>query len=443
MLLERSNQILCNNQRYIPGGMSSTNRRANPVISFVRGRGAHLWDADGNEYIDFHGAFAPQFLGYKHETVTSAVCDVVRSGADLFGSGPTELEGELARIVCGQIPWIEKFVVFCSGSEATQQAIRLARAATGRDHIVVIEGGYNGWHNDVACNLMTPLSVLGPRRSQDEYPFVSISAGIPMDHQALVHPVNFNDLESVRAVCQRYSVAGMILEPILQNIGIVKPEPGYLEGLRKLADEFGFLLIFDEVKTGFRHAFGGYAQISGVTPDLAVYGKAIASGYPLGAIGGPDKWLNLFFTEDQSRRVLLAGTYNGHPVPITAALATLKVLLAEEGAVYRHVERLGMQLEQGMRQLLREYNGPATFVRQGSAFVVYFMDHAPRDWHDLAEHHDVQTDQQFRRMLIENGIYFFPVSGKQCSISAAHTEADVKHMLKTVGGVMRMLQPRS
>lgn len=164
----------------------------------MRGDGARLWDADGKEYIDYHAAFAPQFLGYAHPKITEAVCDVIRIGSSLFGSGPTELEGRLAETVCANIPWTEKLILSCSGSKATQQAIRLARAAAGRDHNIVIRGGYNGWHNNVACNLMTPLEVLGPRRSPGEYPFLPTSAGIPSAHQALIHPVNVNDLDSVR-----------------------------------------------------------------------------------------------------------------------------------------------------------------------------------------------------------------------------------------------------
>jgi glutamate-1-semialdehyde 2,1-aminomutase len=410
--------------------MSSTNRLADPVIAFVRGDGSRLWDAEGNEYIDYHAAFAPQFMGYHHPEIDRAVCDAIMRGPDLFGSGPTELEGKLAELVCTNSEWIERFVVFCSGSEATQQAIRLARAATGRDHIIVMQGGYNGWHNDVACNLMTPLSQLGPRRSPGEYVFLPISAGIPEAHRKLIHPVNFNDLDSVRYVCERNDVAGILLEPILQNVGIVKPEPGYLAELRTLADEFGFLLMFDEVKTGFRHAFGGYAEISGVTPDLAVYGKAISSGYPLGAIGGKAKWLDFFHHPDLSRRVLLAGTYNGHHVPLTAALTTLELLLRDDGAIYRHVEALGQQVEEGLTDSLRNAGIQGVVCRQGSAFVLYFMDHQPRDWHDLASNHDFDLDRRFRLAMIENGIYFFPIPVKQCSISARHTMTDIRRTIE-------------
>ena len=246
----KSAEILQKNRQYIPGGVVSINRATTPEIVFVKGEGAYLWDAEGNRYIDYHAAFAPHFLGHNDPYVTEAVHRVLRDGASLDGSGTTLLEGQLAELVCQHVPSVEAVQFLNTGSEASYQAIRLARAITGRDHIIVMQGGYNGWHNDVSCNLMTPLDQLGPRVSPGEYPYKPISAGVPLDHQRLVHSVNFNDLASVEYVCQKYPVAGLIAEPILQNIGIVKPEPGYLEGLRQLADRLGFLLIFDEVKIG-------------------------------------------------------------------------------------------------------------------------------------------------------------------------------------------------
>lgn len=433
----KSDELLDRNRRYIPGGISSTNRHTTPNIAFVKGQGSRIWDADGNEYIDYHAAFSPQVLGYQHPAVTEAVSRVLAEGADLFGSGPSEPEGQLAERICTNIPWAGKTAFFNTGSEATAEAIRLARAATGRDHIIVMQGGYNGWHNDVACNLTTPLDQLGARKSPGEYNFHPISAGIPTAHQDLVHPVNFNDLNSVRYVCDRRQVAALLTEPILQNVGLIKPSPGYLEGLRKLADEFAFLLIFDEVKTGFRHAFGGYAEISGVGPDLAVYGKAIANGYPLAAIAGRSQWMDYFFHQDPAKRVLLAGTYNAHPVPTAAALATTELLLADNGAVYKHFERLGEQAERGLGEVLSQAGITAKIVRQGSAFVIYFMDHAPADWHDLASSHDYDLDERFRRALLEEGVFFFPLATKQCSVSASHTEQDID---QTVQAAQRALK---
>lgn len=413
--------------RYLAGGIASINRLADPDITFARAQGSSMWDTDGKHYIDYHAAFGPHVLGHNDEYVTEAVQRVLAQDHSLYGSGTTELEGELAELICGCAPFLESVALLNTGSEATYQAIRLARATTERDHVIVMQGGYNGWHNDVACNLMTPLSQLGPRRTAEEYPFHAISAGIPSAHQALVHPVNYNDLESVRAVAEKYPVAAIILEPILQNIGVVKPKAGYLEGLRALADEFGFLLILDEVKTGFRHALGGYASLAVVRPDLAVYGKALANGYPVAAIGGRKDILDLFATQNASKRVLLAGTYNAHPVMVAAAIATIRRLSSNEGEIYRTFERQGAWLQAEVEEIGRKRGLMMVVARQGSALCPYFMDHLPVDWHDLVTHHNFAADSEIRKFVISRGVYTFPVAVKQWSISAAHTQQDLEY----------------
>jgi glutamate-1-semialdehyde 2,1-aminomutase len=432
----QSARIFERNRNYIPGGVISVNRATQPEIAFVKSSGAYMWDADGNRYIDYHAGFAPCFLGHNDPYVNEAVTRVLRDGLSLFGSGTTLLEGRLAELICNRIPWVESVQFLNTGSEATYQALRLARAVTGRDHLMVIQGGYNGWHNDVACNLMTPLDQIGARVSPGEYAFRPISAGIPLEHQKLVHIVNFNDLASVEYVCQHYDLAGLIIEPILQNIGIIKPEPGYLEGLRALADRYGFVLIFDEVKTGFRHALGGYAALAGVVSDLVVYGKAVANGYPMAVLGGKKKFMDWFVHPDPAKRVLLAGTYNAHPVPTAAAIATIERLSMNGGDVYQHVEALGQQMEQGLHAILQKCSRKAVVARQGSAFCIYFMDHCPKDWHDLAANHDFAIDQRMRQELIPRGVYFFPVATKQCSISFAHTAEDIDQTLHQLELVM-------
>jgi len=431
-----SEELLARNKRYIPGGVVSVNRAVHPEIAFERGAGSKLWDVDGNEYIDYHAAFGPHFLGHNDPYVTEAVVSTLRKQNSLFGSGTTALEGQLAKLICDYVPAAESVQLLNTGSEATYQAIRLARAFVGRDHIIKMQGGYNGWHNDVSCNLMTPLSELGPKVSPGEYPFLPISAGIPTEHQRLVHSVNFNDLDSVRYVCEKYPIAALITEPILQNIGIVKPAPDYLKGLRALADEFGFVLIFDEVKTGFRHALGGYSSIVGVVPDLVVFGKAIANGYPLAVLAGREEMMNRFVDPSASRRVLLAGTYNEHPVPTAAAIATIERLVMNDGEVYRHTEALGKQIERGIVEILEKFGIKGSVARQGSAFCLYFMDHCPRDWHDLVMHNDFAVDTTMRRLLIDRGIYTFPLATKQCSISAAHSETDIYLTLKMMEEVL-------
>ncbi|MSR64392.1 MAG: aspartate aminotransferase family protein [Verrucomicrobiae bacterium] len=439
MNLSRSAEIHARNRQYIPGGVVSTNRAAKPEIVFVRGKGSRVWDADGNEYIDYHAAFAPFVLGHNDPDVNAAVKRVLEDGTTLMGSGTTELEGRLAELIVKAVPSVKALQITNTGSEATFHAIRLSRAHTGRDDVIVMQGGYNGWHNDVACNVMTPVEAMGSRVSPGEYKYIGISAGIPDAHKRLVHVVNYNDLDSVEYVCRRHMIAAMILEPILQNVGIVKPREGYLQGLRKLADKYGFVLIFDEVKTGFRHALGGYQSICGVMPDLCVFGKAIANGYPLGCIGGRKDLLDYFVHPDPAKRVLIAGTYNAFPVNTAAAVATIEKLMANDGAVYKHIYKLGERMETGLKQIFKDRGITTAISRQGSAFVVYFMEKEPCDWHDIVLGHDMKRDTEYRTALIYRGIYHFPMPTKQGSISFAHTEKDIDVTLEKTRDVVKAL----
>jgi glutamate-1-semialdehyde 2,1-aminomutase len=272
---------------------------------------------------------------------------------------------------------------------------------------------------------------------------VPLTAGIARSTLADVHAVNFNDLASVEDVVRRHPIGAILLEPILQNIGVVKPEPGYLEGLRALCDREGIVLVFDEVKTGFRHALGGYQSLCGVMPDLCVFGKAVANGYPMGVIGGRAELMHYFCHEDPARRVMIAGTYNAHPVPTSAAIATLEKLATREAEIYGHLEVLGQQMEAGLAAIFAEVGWTATIARQGSAFCAYFMDHTPRDWHDTAEHHDMERDLAYRRALIDRGIYHFPQATKQGSLSFAHSAADVDETLARTREAVRAVGDES
>lgn len=423
----------------IPGGVVSLNRAVEPEIAFVRGLGSRIWDADGGAYIDYHAAFAPYVLGHNDPDVNAAVRRALDEGWTLMGSGTNPWEGRLAELLVEHVPSVEKVQLTNSGSEATFHALRIARAHTGRDGVIVMQGGYNGWHNDVAVNVMTPLERVGPRRSPGEYPIVPVSAGIPEHVLGDVHVVNFNDLASVEYVVSRHAIAAILLEPILQNIGVVKPHPDYLAGLRRLCDRKGIILIFDEVKTGFRHALGGYQSISGVLPDLSTFGKALANGYPIAAIGGRAELMDYFIHPDGRRRVMIAGTYNAHPLPTAAAVATLEKLSARREEIYGHLEAMGQRMESELRQVFASHGVTAAVARQGSAFCAYFMDHDPVDWHDLALHHDMAFDLQYRRGLIERGIYHFPLAAKQGSISFAHTAKDIDLTLERTGELLAAL----
>lgn len=431
--------LLKKNEKWIPGGVVSLNRKSEPNISFTRGKGSHIWDMDGNEYIDYQAGFSAAFLGHNDPEVNKAVIDAITDQTLLIGAGPTELEGRLAELFCKCVPTVESIQITNTGSEATFHAIRIARAATGKEHVIIMQGGYNGWHNDVAANVISNLSDIGDRVSPGEYPFDAISAGIPKNSKSLVHIINFNDLDSVSYIIKRYPVACIILEPVLQNIGIVKPMDGYLQGLRALADEHNFLLIFDEVKTGFRHALGGYQSICGITPDLSTFGKAVANGYPMGIIGGKKKYMDYFIHPDKSKRVLIAGTFNAHPLTTAAAIATLQKLASPTYKVYEHVYELGRILESGLKDIFEKIDSPFYVARQGSAFCVYFMDHQPVDFHDIAVHHDFAFDKAYRHGLIESGIFNFPLPIKQGSISYAHTVGDIEETLEKTKLVLNQL----
>jgi glutamate-1-semialdehyde 2,1-aminomutase len=423
----------------LAGGVVSLNRKVSPALAFVRAQGSRLWDADGNEYIDYHAAFAPHLLGHNHPEVNAAVKRAMDEGWSLMGSGTTPWEVRLAEAIRSFVPSCERVQITNTGSEATAHAIRLARAFTGREDIIVPLGGYNGWHNDVARAVMPPLDAVGPRVSPGEYRFVSMSAGIPEGVARRVHVVNYNDPDSVEYVMRRYPVACVLTEPVLQNVGVLPPRPGYLQALRELCDRHGALLVFDEVKTGFRAAPGGYQSLAGVRPDLSVFGKAIANGYPLGAIGGRREVMDLFDSPDPARRVLIAGTYNAHPFTSAAALATLEILRRDGGAVYARLEALGARLQAGLEALLGETGRPAVVSRIGSAFCVYFCDHVPVDLHDLLASHDFERDRRYRAALIDRGIYHFPLPCKQGSVSAAHGDAEIDRTLEVTRDVLRGL----
>jgi glutamate-1-semialdehyde 2,1-aminomutase len=234
-------------------------------------------------------------------------------------------------------------------------------------------------------------------------------------------------------------VACVITEPVLQNIGVIPPRTGYLAALQEICNRNGALLVFDEVKTGFRSALGGYQSIAGVTPHLTVFGKAVANGYPLGVIGGRADIMRLFDDADPTRRVLISGTYNGHPLNVAAAIATIERLRRNDGEVYQHLERLGKRLQSGLESLYSEKGLTAVVSRIGSASCTYFCNSVPEDWHGLAAHHDFEFDRRYRLALIEQGVYQFPLPCKQGSISTAHTDEDIDRTLELTREAIKTL----
>ena len=423
----------------IAGGVMSLNRLIDPMRVFVRASGAYMWDDTGKRYIDYHAAFAPYLLGHSDEDVNQAVIDSIRREESLMGAGTTPWEQEIADLLVDAVPYLEQVQLTSSGTEAVAFSIRLARAATQRNDVVFMQGGYNGWMDSVAFNLMDPKSTFTSHHPGEEHALRPISAGMHASTSQGAHAIEFNDRDALQGLLETGKIAAVIVEPILQNIGIVKPRPGYLEFMRELCSKHGTLLVFDEVKTGFRHALGGYQSICKIAPDLSVFGKAAANGYPLGVIGGKAEYMSFCCHPDPSRRVLIAGTYNAHPFVVAAAIATVRKLKTRGAEIYSHLEQLGQQLESGLQSLFSSKDYPTTIVRAGSAFVVYFMDHEPVSWADIARNNDAQRDVRYRNALIENGVFHFPVTTKQGSISFAHTEADIDETLSITEHVIKQI----
>ena len=350
----------------VAGGVMSLNRAIDPIRTFTRAKGAYLFDHTNKRYIDYHAAFGPYLLGHGDEDVDGAVKQMIDSGASLIGAGITPWEGEIAELIVECVPGLDQIQLTNSGTEAVMYALRLARVATGREDVLILQGGYNGCSDYVSFNLMDPAGVLKNHIVGTPYPLRPITAGIPKAVQKTVHVVEFNDLEAARVVLSEHNIGALILEPILQNVGIVKPSVAYLEGLRQLCDRYGTVLIFDEVKTGFRHGLGGYQTIAGVIPDLSIFGKAIANGYPMGVVGGKETIMRYCSALEPTMRVLVAGTYNGHPLVAAAAIATLRKLQSREKEIYGKLEELGQRMESGLNRIFQSQDYPATVVRQGS-----------------------------------------------------------------------------
>ena len=423
-------------EQFIAGGVVSLNRKVEPHILFRRGKGSKIYDEAGKEYIDYHAAFAPHLLGHNNNQVNDAVISIINDNWSLFGTGTNELEVELSKLVCNSIPSLELMQVANTGSEATAHAIRLSRAFTGREDIILMLGSYNGWHNEVARAVMPSLKQTGERIT-GEYPFIPLSAGIPEQTKARVHLINFNDLESAEKILKQYPVACVLTEPVLQNIGVVLPQQGYLKGLIDLCEKYGAICVFDEVKTGFRTALGGYQSVANVKPHLSVFGKAIANGYPLGVIGGRKEIMQLFDHPDANKRVLIAGTYNAHPVNVAAAIATIKILQNNE--VYKSILEKSELLYDGLKDLFAEKGIANVINHNQSAFCVYFCEQQPQDLHDILYHHNFEFDKNYRLELIKRGIYHIPLACKQGSVSYAHSEEDIYKTLEATKEVLKAI----
>jgi glutamate-1-semialdehyde 2,1-aminomutase len=417
----------------IPGGVNSGQRRVPGLEELVIAAtsGSTFTDGDGTTYTDYHAAFGPPLLGHNDTDVDSAVASAART-VGLMGIGVTRIEVELAERIVELVPSVEQVLLTETGSEATFHAIRVARAATGRRHIVKFQGCYHGWHDSVAMNVISLPENVGRRDPISQ-------GGIPEVTEATI-VCRFNDAEDVERALREQDVAAIILEPIPHNIGAVLPRPGFLERLRELCDEHGTVLIFDEVITGFRHALGGYQSICGVMPDLTTMGKAMGNGWPISALGGKRELMELFSTTP-GRPAFFAGTFNGHPPTAAAALATIDKLEREH--VHDHVFALGERTRAGLREVYARAGVPVVVSGYGSVFVTYFLEGEVRSYDDLLAN-DVDLFVGVRRELMRHGIFELPLNLKRSHFSFAHTDEDVDRLLEaTEASIATVLEARS
>ena len=425
----RTTDLSARARAVIPGGVNSGQRSIPGLEGLVIAstEGARFTDGDGRTYIDFHSAFGPPLLGHGDPDVDRAAAEAARR-VDLMGVGITELEVELAERLVEHVPSVDRVLVTATGSEATFHALRLARAATGRHRVLKFQGCYHGWHDAVAMNVISPADRLGHRDL--------MSTGMMPETVEATVVVPFNDLEATERVLAQGDIAALIVEPIPHNIGAVLPTDEFLPGLRALCDRYGTIFVLDEVITGFRHALGGFQSICGVTPDITTMGKAMGNGYPIGAIGGRADLMDQFSTTP-GHPVFFAGTYNGHPGCVAAAIATIDKLASEP--VHEHVFALGERARAGLTDLFESLGQPAQVSGYGSVFVTYFVDHPVRDYGDLVDN-DVELFTSLRLAQMEHGVFELPLNLKRSHFSYAHTEDDVDKLLGATEAAWRDLK---
>ncbi len=410
----RSHAAFARAKELIPGGVNSPARAFGGVggepLFFARGEGAYLFDLDGNRYLDYIGSWGPMILGHCHPAVTAALHAVVDRGTS-FGA-PTEAESELAQLIIDAVPSVEKVRLVNSGTEATMSAIRLARGFTKRDVIVKFAGNYHGHVDSLLVAAGSAAATLAVPNSP------GVTPGTAQDTLIL----QYNDCAGLEAAFAKHGdrIAGVILEPVVGNMGTVIPTREFLTALRSLTTKHGAVLIFDEVMTGFRVAFGGAQSIFGVTPDLTTMGKIVGGGLPVGAYGGRRDIMNHILPAGP---VFQAGTLSGNPLATAAGIATLKVLRDENP--YPKLEQLGAQLAAGLAEAATKAGVPNSVTRVGSMLTLFFNAVPVVDW-PSASQSDTARFAKFFWGLIERGVYFPCSQYEALFISAAHTPDDIR-----------------
>ncbi len=402
-------------KKVIPGGVNSPARAFSAVdnepLFIEKGAGSSVYDVDGNEYIDYVGSWGPMILGYNHPQVVAALEEQLLKGTS-FGA-PTEVETELAELVVDAIDSVDKVRMVNSGTEATMSALRLARGYTGRDKIIKLEGCYHGHGDSLLVDAGSGITTLG----------ISGSPGVPDDIAKETIAIPFNDLKAMKEVFAEYGeqIAGVILEPVTGNMGVIPPKTGYLEGLREITKEQGALLIFDEVMTGFRLAYGGAQEIYDIEPDLTTLGKIIGGGLPVGAYGGKKEIMNHVAPEGP---VYQAGTLSGNPLAMTAGLETIR-LLKEQKGIYDILEAKAATLAEGFKKNIDELDIKANISRVGSMLSLFFTEQQVSDYQTAKSSNTDAFAIYFNKML-EGGIYIPPSQFEANFISLAHENSDLE-----------------
>jgi glutamate-1-semialdehyde 2,1-aminomutase len=418
-------------EKLIPGGVNSPVRAFKAVECdapfIVRGQGSHIWDADGNEYIDYVGSWGPMILGHADPEVTEAVERATRNGTSFGASTPAETE--LAELVVEAFPSIEKLRLVSSGTEATMSAIRLARAFTGRKHIVKFEGCYHGHADSLLVKAGSGVATLG----------IPGSAGVLEEQAQFTLALPFNSVSAVEEAFARHprEIAAIIVEPVVGNMGCVPPVNGYLQSLRQLTTEDGALLIFDEVMTGFRVAFGGAQELYGIKPDITTLGKIIGGGLPVGAYGGREEIMRMVAPLGPMYQ---AGTLSGNPLAMAAGIATLCRLKRDAGSIYPALEANSSRLVQGVCEAARQQGIEIAANRAGSMFTWFFQSGEITDWESAARSNTARF-AQFHNGMLERGIYLPPSQYEAAFLSAAHTSANVEQSIAAARSAFQALVP--
>ena len=413
MTRERSEKLYATARSYIPGGVNSPARSWKAVggdpVFVARGSGPRVWDEDGNEYIDYVCSWGPLIAGHAHPDVVAAVKSAAENGTS-FGA-PTEAENGLARTITEAFPSIDKVRLVSSGTEAAMSALRLARAFTGRDKIVKFEGGYHG-HSDAL------LVAAGSGAASHGVPD---SAGVTASFSRDTLVARYNDARSVETLFDRFpkEIACVIVEPVAGNMGVVPPAPGFLEGLRDLTRSASALLVFDEVITGFRVAYGGAQQLYGITPDITCLGKIIGGGMPVGAYGGREEIMQVVAPLGPMYQ---AGTLSGNPVAVAAGATTLGLL--REPSVYAALESKGRRLQAGFEHVFADAGAPLTVNRVGSMMTLFF-NAGPVDGFGPVSGSDGPGFARFFHRMLEEGVYLPPSPFEAMFVSTAHGDADI------------------